>query len=456
MLRLNTKSTVPDHFPEFMTNKLSIQNNNWIRYSEHWKTRAIYNFGDSGTAIRTGALVPLLYPPPDRDALFINSDNQPVPGQYVYKRDVPPMDKKQAEAFATLSAREHKHFLDNMPLTDAGQSRFDRDTSVSQAYITKRTADDNAQHSEFSASISDASLMAVRVHDDHATYLDTAEPWNRSVMLYNMLASIHKYGDASTKFVRTANLISAKHDPHSQSFDEWVHWLNEHFAQFQVDFESDGDHAGYIHCGELKSFLFLHGTDRQMFRTVYDEQLRTTPTGRFKDTDALVRIFQQYHRSHKMSLPEPVSTQGGQAFSATQPAAKPAHPSANPKSAATSGKKPKTFAAPCPHCLKYGYTHHGHEAHECRRHIRKALAAATTSDTSTAATSTNPHSSDRLDRIEHSIESLMSFLSAAPATTDLQANSAAVVSESTSARLDRIEHLVNSLISVMHREHGEA
>ena len=218
------------------------------------------------------------------------------------------MDKKQTDAFEALSAREQKHILDNMSLTDAGQSRFDRDTSVSEAYIAKRIADDNAQHSELSASISDSSLVAIRVHDDHAAYLDTEEPWNRSVMLYDMLASIHKYGDASTKFTKTANLISAKHDPHSQSFDEWVHWLNEHFAQFQVDFESDGDHAGYIHCGELKSFLFLYGTDRQMFRTVYDEQLRTTPTGRFKDTDALVRIFQQYHRSHKMSLPAPVSS----------------------------------------------------------------------------------------------------------------------------------------------------
>ena len=450
MLR-NTKPTTPDHFPEFMTQKLSIQHNNWIRYSEHWKTRAIYNFGDSGKAIRTGVLVPLLYPPPDRNALFINSDNEPVPGQYIYKRDAPPLDKRQAEAFATSSAREQKHYLDNLPLTDAGQSRFDRDTSVSEAYIAKRIVDDNAQHAEFSLSISDSSLVAIKVHDDHAHYLDTEEPWNRSVMLFNIMASIHKYGDASTKFMRTANLISAKHDPHSQSFDEWVHCLNEQFAQFQVDFESDGEHAGYIHCGELKSFLFLHGTDRQMFRTVYDEQLRTTPTGRFKDTDALIKIFQQYHRSHKMSLPDPVSTQGGQAFPANQPAVKPVHPSATPKFGAN-GKKLKTFPVPCPHCLKDGYTHHGHEAHECKRYLRKALIAPTSASSADASAN---QQSDRIDRIERSIDTLMSFLSAGPTTTDLQANSA-VSSESTSARLDRIEHLVTSLISTMNREREEA
>lgn len=454
MLRLNTKpaTTAPDNSPEFMTNKLSIQHNNWMRYSEHWKTRAIYNFGDSGKAIRTGILIPLLYPPPDRNDLFINSDNQPVPGQYTYKRDVPPMEKKQAEAFAALPRAEQKYFLDNLPLTDAGQTRFDRDKTASETYIAKRIADDNSQHSEFSAYISDSSLAAVRVHNDYANYLDTEEPWNQSVMLYNMLASIHKYGDASTKFTRTANLISAKHDPHSQSFDEWVHCLNERFAQFQVDFESEGEHAGYIHCGELKSFLFLHGTDRQMFRTVYDEQLRTTPTGRFKDTDALVRIFQQYHRSHKMSLPDAVSTQGGQAFPAALPAANLVHPPS------TNGKKQKTFAVPCPHCLKAGHTKHGHEAHECRRHIRslKVSNQALNAPTTGVPTANSIPQSDRLDRIEHSIETLMSFMSAdSTTTTDLQANSAAV-SESPLTRLDRIEHLLTSLISVTHREREEA
>jgi hypothetical protein len=447
MLRPNTKpSTAPDHFPEFMTNKLSIQHNNWIRYSEHWKARAIYNFGDSGKAIRTGVPVPLLYPPPDRNALFINSDNEPVPGQYIYKRE--PIEARRTEAFANLSDGDRKHVLDNMPLTDPGQTRFDRDKTVSEAYIAKRITDDNAQHTEFSASISDSSLAAVRVHNDYANYLETLEPWNQSVMLFNMLASIHKYGDASTKFARTANLISAKHDPHSQSFDEWVHCLNEHFAQFQVDFESDGEHAGYIHCGELKSFLFLHGTDRQMFRTVYDEQLRATPTGRFKDTDALVRIFQQYHRSHKMSLPDAVSTQGGQAYPASLPAAKPVHPSAAQK-VTTNGKKLKTFPVPCEHCLKAGYTKHGHEAHECRRHIRSQAFTASTTNTAAA----NPQS-DRLDRIEHTIETLVSFMSADSATNDLQANSAAV-SEPSPVRLDRIEHLLTSLISVMHRERDE-
>jgi len=125
MLRPNTKSsTAPDHFPEFMTNKLSIQHNNWIRYSEHWKARAIYNFGDSGKAIRTDVPVPLLYPHPDRNDLFINSDNEPVPGQYTYKRES--IEARRTEAFANLSAAEKKHVLDNMPLTDPGQTRFDR------------------------------------------------------------------------------------------------------------------------------------------------------------------------------------------------------------------------------------------------------------------------------------------------------------------------------------------
>ena len=62
--------------------------------------------------------------PPDRNDLFINSDNEPVPGQYTYKRE--PIEARRTEEFAKLSAAEKKHVLDNMPLTDPGQTRFDR------------------------------------------------------------------------------------------------------------------------------------------------------------------------------------------------------------------------------------------------------------------------------------------------------------------------------------------
>ena len=311
-----------------------------------------------------------------------------------------------------------------------------------------------------------------------------------------MLADIHQFGDATTKFHRTSTLINAKHDPNSQSFDEWVNWLNEHFAQFQVDFESE-DHKGYIHCGELKAFLFLHGTDRIMFRSVYDEQLRITPTGRFPDPDALIKLFQSYYRNHMMSVSNPVSTQGAAysavaqypavdqgadhpatypaAYSAAYPAAHPAaHPAAYPatnpsprppaiqgpaQAAAPKqgGGKKKLFTKPCPHCFKrVGKVRHGHDPVECSNNPINMVALTAASASSSVAAPSASHSTDqegRLARLEHSFQTLIGLFEQSEPTVNVQANSAhtthTTAVESLSERLDRLEHVVTSFVAHM-------
>ena len=438
--------------PSFTVNKLSINNNNWIRYIEYWTDQANLYYGTSGRQFCEGVPIPLKHPSPKRNALYIHEvTGEPVPGQYIYRR-INLSDAQQA-TLETLGPADQKIFLDNMPLTEHASAKYDRDVLSHEAELDMRTAEDSSLLALLATDISEESTAALRLHANYAAYLHTEHRYTRSLLFRNMLEDIHKFGDASTKYHRTSTLILAKHDPTTQSFDQWVIWLNEHFTQFQVDFESE-QHRGYIHCGEFKSFLFLHGTDRATFRTVYDEQLRANPTGRFPDTSSLIKLFQDYHRNTKMSMSDPVSTQGGSsAFSA-----------------ATVGKKPekkkRTYPNPCPHCLKLfpKTPRYGHPANECSN--RPQLTAAVAAAGQPTAVPVNPLASStdstRLDRMEQLMESFAASMSTLVSTPGLDAQSPSLVnaalmdatpSDTTSDRLDRIELALRAVMAVVTAPH---
>ena len=235
-----------------------------------------------------------------------------------------------------------------------------------------------------------------------------------------MLVDIHKFGDASTKFYRTSQLIQAKHDPLTQSFDVWADWLSDAFTQFRADFESlDPTHKDHFHCGEFHSFLLLHGTDRTQFRPVYEEQLRATPTGRFPDTSALIKLFRDYHRSQVMSV-DCVSNQGSSFLSASthvtgeQPlsysastASKPSWTAPNVTNNPKKSKQPNATPKPpgCPHCKASGdrIPRRGHDPNFCSHKPPSSANAAAVANPSA--------DSDRLDRIESTLTSLAAIMS---------------------------------------------
>ena len=94
----------------------------------------------------------------------------------------------------------------------------------------------------------------------------------------------------------------------------YVHGVHRHifWKLHPVYFESlDPAHKGFINLNEFNCFLLLQAINRQTYRSVYDEQLRGTPSGRFENPAALIAIFQQYELSHRMSFnADAVSVQG--------------------------------------------------------------------------------------------------------------------------------------------------
>ena len=221
-----------------------------------------------------------------------------------------------------------------------------------------------------------------------------------------MLKSLHKTGDASSKHRRTAALISDSQD--ADSLEVWSERLNIAFEQFTSDFESE-THPGYISLAEFKSFLFLKGTNRVIFRSVYDEQLRLSPSGRFNNPTQLMELFQQYANNHKMSLgPDPVSAQGSAYAAATVPRPSAYKPPAPPAAAAQT-RPARTNPIYCSNCFEAtGLKRYGHLVATCGTIKGKALVAGAIAPVPPIPA---PARDERLDQIEASIGSIAAFLS---------------------------------------------
>jgi hypothetical protein len=384
--------------------QLSVAANNFSKYNDYWMTISAFSFGKSGEQLRTNNPLPLSYPKPVRNNLRIHTvTREPIQGDYVYKRE-PVTDVATLAMLADLNAIEKAIYTDNLPLSDASQAKFDRDEVAHKHDLDLRVKDDNDCHAMLAADISPDSQSSIRLHAGYQAYLTCPEPYHRSLFFHRILASLHRYGDASTKHLRTSALFHLKQEgPFAPFLDDF----NGKFDQFIADFES-AEQPGFVHIGELKSFLVLNSVDRKQFRSVFDEQLRATPTGRFPDSISLIKIISDYDHHHKMSLADPVSNQGS-AFIAPALAASNTDAELRPR-------KPRTNKDPCPHCLKRypKQPHYGHTGAACSLNPanKKSLAAVITPDVPEAndtATVASLVLSQR--RLEQSVASLVAALS---------------------------------------------
>lgn len=391
--------------------ELSVSANNFSKYNEHWISMSTFSFGKSGEQLRLNKTLPLSFPKPARNALRTHTiSGEPIPGDYVYKREL----ITEKEFLANLSKMQPGELaitLDNLPLSDAAQAKLDRDEVAHKRDLDLRVKDDNECHIMLSANISADSQSSIRLHTDFQGYVNCAEPYHRSLLFYRILASLHKFGDASTKHACTSVLFHLKQEG---IFSSFLDDFNGKFNQFTADFES-ADQVGYVHLGELKSFLILNSVDRRKFRSVFDEQLRATPTGRFPDSVALIKTLSDYDHHHKMSLADPVSHQGS-AFAASTLTIAPALTIAgNDTSVRT--RKPRANKVPCAFCLQKFPTSpkYGHIAAVCSLNPanKKAFTATTTTDVAPASTDEPTVASLLLSqrRLEQSVSSLLAALS---------------------------------------------
>ena len=459
---------IPTHGTEPKLAQLSIRACNWQQHDRELRDLCIYNFGDSGQELRSLEPVPLK--PFHRQPSKLDLERHTVTGEYMHGRYVYPrveLPTDQVENFHQLSPEEQVTVMDNMPLTHHAQSKLDRDNAIFAASVDTKAKSDTALLTLLISIVSSESKSAILVHRDYNAYVD-APPHRKSLRYYLLMRALHRVGDASTKHLRTAQLIRGAQG--EQSLAEWWTWLTINMDQFVIDFEAH-DHPGYVSCNELKSFFFLHGTDRSTYRIVYDEHLRLNPSGRFPDPNALMLAFQNYDNSQKMSISDPVSSQGNAFIANNKPPANAATAAPPPTKKGWDNKskrsdpRAKTYPNPCPLCLAKGYEFYGHDETDCRNTIkprkpsRKALIAPA-AQSATAQPPAQPaaqsatgqsgrNTAARVDRLE----ALMSSLSSLTQPTedesddDIPIPAPPVVTD----RLDRLEHSLESILLLLKR-----
>lgn len=437
---------------------LSVAANNWGTINKDLLAECLYEFGKSGLQIRTQVEIPLTpfaSEPTIIDMQRSVHSGEPIPGRYVYHRRE--MTDKEAIYCDSLSLEDQTAFTDDLPLSDRGSRDFRDDISTYARALSERTASDAAALKRLNNITSPDSKTIMLSHPDYAAYL-VAPDHKRSLPYYLMLLAIHRTGDASIKYKRTMNLMTASQG--DEQLESWVAFLDNAFDQFEVDFE-DPDNQGFMRLSEFKSFLFLRGCNRAQFQRLYDEQLRATPSGRFPDTKELMAQFLQFNTNNKMSFAaDPASSQLSAFVARRQPSAA-APTSAQPTFVpATASRPPRKFPDACIHCLRdCNVKRFGHSSYECTRRpdapARRSDPPARRPDTpaSQALLASSAHDA-RLSAIEDSLTSISSYLVSLAPASDVPSDPAQALLAATSQDQDnnsrdtRLESLEVSLASI--------
>jgi transcriptional regulator NrdR family protein len=362
---------------------------------------------------------------------------RPQPGRFVYQRR--PLTAQDAEIHDNLFKEEADEFMAKYPLTSEAQSQLSSNIAAYLVAIKTRETTDSALHAVLVAATSPDSQAIVQLHEDYEGYIN-APLHKRSLLYYFILRSIHRVGDASTKFKRTADFMQSLQG--EMSLAEWINSTKKKAEQFRIDFQSD-EHPGFIASAEIESFYFLHGSDRTRYKTVFDEILRHNSKGRFPRPEYLYRSFLQYDNSQKMSVSDPVSTQLT-AFAA---------PGANHNQTDLSPAKPKSAKqrTACPHCAKRfpkAKPFYNHTPDKCANNPAN-LQAARMKTAMIAAQQSPPaqdDQSDRISRLETAIQSIASSInSPIPQKVAMLAANTTSSHDDVSARLASVEAAIHSI-----------
>jgi hypothetical protein len=121
----------------------------------------------------------------------------------------------------------------------------------------------------------------------------------RSYPFFMMLRDIHSTGNAARKLHRTRLFVNVAH--HDLSHEAYMDLVISGAETLKLDFESTA-YPGYVSLAELTSFLYLAGVDKELFRRQIDQNLISTPSGRFHDSTALMAPLQAWKLSNALSF----------------------------------------------------------------------------------------------------------------------------------------------------------
>lgn len=300
---------------------LDVASSNWTTFKKQTFRLLQTRYGKIGASIILGT-PPTAHVLPTRDDT--NEDGTPV-----YRRLAPTTAQKTA-ATPTID-------LDLSPFGyDMLRDSIKR--SLDQQKVDEK--DDNDLLTYIFSSMSSESHLALETHPTYVTFRAAASGL-KSYTCWAILTAIHSTGNASTKLLRTRQLLNSQQA--ELTLSQYLQRLTSDIEQFKVDFGSP-DNPELVSVNEIHCFLMLTGIPSNgLFNLPINNLLAATPSARFADPAALATTLLNWEKSSALlHLSDTPSTQAS-AYMASTPPPIP-HKAINPTGT--------TSPAFCIHCHK--------------------------------------------------------------------------------------------------------
>ena len=176
--------------------------------------------------------------------------------------------------------------------------------------------DDNDLLTYLFSNMSSESHLALETHPTYPTFR-AAKLGLKSFSCWTILTTIHSTGNASTKLLRTRQLLNSHQG--DKTLSEYIQTMASDFEQFKVDFGSPTN-PDMVSVAQLHCFALLTGIPSNgLYNLPINTLLAANPDARFTDPAALATTLLNWEKSSALlHLSDTPSTQAS-AYLAVQP-----------------------------------------------------------------------------------------------------------------------------------------
>ena len=283
---------------------LDVASSNWAAYKKQSFRLFRTKFGRIGASIISGI----------RPATFVLPSRHDVDITGSYKFNHLPRTEPPTEPTTTTEPQTLPIVIPDLTSFGYDMLRDSIKRALDQQKIDEKDDYDLLTH--IFSTMSSESDLSLETHPSYLVFRATPST-QKSFECWAILTLIHSTGNASTKLLRTRNLLQSQQGDSTLSL--FLQTLSTNIEQFKSDFGSPAN-SELVSVNEIHCFLMLTGIPRNgLFNLPINNLLAATPSARFSDPAALATTLLNWEKSSALlHLSDSPSTQAS-AFIATTP-----------------------------------------------------------------------------------------------------------------------------------------
>ena len=247
---------------------LDVASSNWAAYKKQSYRLFQTKFGRIGASIISGI----------RPATFVLPSRHDVDTTGSYKFNHLPRTEPPTEPTTTTEPQTAPIVIPDLTSFGYDMLRDSIKRALDQQKIDEKDDYDLLTH--IFSTMSSESHLSLETHPSYLVFRATPST-QKSFECWAILTLIHSTGNASTKLLRTRNLLQSQQGDSTLSL--FLQTLSTNVEQFKSDFGSPAN-SELVSVNEIHCFLMLTGIPRNgLFNLPINNLLAATPSARFTD-----------------------------------------------------------------------------------------------------------------------------------------------------------------------------